>query len=386
MFDLHRLRLLRELKHRGTLAAVAAALSYAPSSVSQQLSQLEAEVGVPLLEPAGRRVRLTSQAEILVAHTEAVLERLERAEAEIATSLSDLTGTLRIASFQTAALALVPTALGLLRDLHPQLRVHVTHMEPERALPALLARDFDLVLAEENPGNPHPRPSELEQEDLLDDPLHLALPHPADSPGTDGPMAALRSLQAPLGDGTRRHGRTALGHDPVPRRRLRTRRTLRDHRPAAPPPPRRAEARCRLPSRPGLVRALPHGRSAAASSRSARAPHLHRRTPRRQPSPRRPRVPRRPSPRGHPPLRPGVGQHSARTHFERGRAKPSTSMTALVKSRVVSSPRRAPRQASVSRCRRRRPTSRGCDTPPSGGRRGRRSRRGSRRTPRVAAP
>ncbi|MFF4758459.1 LysR substrate-binding domain-containing protein [Streptomyces sp. NPDC001292] len=194
MFDLHRLRLLRELKHRGTLAAVAAALSYAPSSVSQQLSQLEAEVGVRLLEPVGRRVRLTEQAEILVAHTEAVLERLERAEAEIAASLTDLTGTLRVASFQTAALTLVPAALGLLRDLHPNLRVHLTHMEPEKALPALQARDFDLVLAEEYPGSPNPRPAGLEQEDLLDDPLHLALPKPSDSPDADGPVAALRSV------------------------------------------------------------------------------------------------------------------------------------------------------------------------------------------------
>lgn len=194
MFDLHRLRLLRELKHRGTLAAVAAALSYAPSSVSQQLSQLEAEVGVPLLEPVGRRVRLTEQAEILVAHTEAVLERLERAEADIAASLTDLTGTLRIASFQTAALALVPTALDLLRERHPHLRVHVTQLEPERALPALQARDFDLVLAEEYPGNPNPRPPELEQADLLDDPLHLAVPAQADHPDADGPTATLRSL------------------------------------------------------------------------------------------------------------------------------------------------------------------------------------------------
>ncbi|MEU6764946.1 LysR family transcriptional regulator [Streptomyces sp. NPDC046853] len=195
MFDLHRLRLLRELKHRGTLAAVATALSYAPSSVSQQLSQLETEVGVPLLEPVGRRVRLTEQAEILVAHTEAVLERLERAEADIATSLTDLTGTIRIASFQTAALALVPAALGVLRTLHPDLRVHVTQREPEKALPALQARDFDLVIAEEYPGDPNPRPAELEQEDLLDDPLHLALPRPpADSPGPDRPTAALRAL------------------------------------------------------------------------------------------------------------------------------------------------------------------------------------------------
>ncbi|MBB5934394.1 LysR substrate-binding domain-containing protein [Streptomyces zagrosensis] len=193
MFDLHRLRLLRELKHRGTLAAVAAALSYSPSSVSQQLAQLEAEVGVPLLEPVGRRVRLTEQAEILVAHTEAVLERLERAEADIATSLTDLTGTLRVAAFQTAALALVPTALTLLRATHPRLRLHITQREPEKALPALLARDFDIVVAEEYPGNPNPRPDGVEQEDLCDDPLRLALPQrPVDI--ADGPQAALRSL------------------------------------------------------------------------------------------------------------------------------------------------------------------------------------------------
>ncbi|MFD0441906.1 LysR family transcriptional regulator [Streptomyces indonesiensis] len=191
---------MRELKHRGTLAAVAAALSCSPSSVSQQLSQLEAEVGVRLLEPVGRRVRLTEQAEILVAHTEAVLERLEHAEADIATSLTDLTGTLRIASFQTATLALVPGMPSLLRDRHPGLRAHITQMPPETAIPALQARDFDLVVAEEYPGNPNPRPPGLEQEDLFDDPLHLSLPARAGErsdtgPGPKGgPTASLRSL------------------------------------------------------------------------------------------------------------------------------------------------------------------------------------------------
>jgi DNA-binding transcriptional LysR family regulator len=194
MFDLHRLRLLRELKHRGTLAAVAAALSYSPSSISQQLSQLESEVGVRLLEPVGRRVRLTPQAEILIAHTEAVLERLEQAEADIAASLTDLTGTLRIASFQTAALALVPTALTLLRDAHPNLRIHVTQAEPLDALPALLARDFDLVITEEYPGDPHPRPAELEQQPLCDDPLRLATPRPTDATDPAGPTEQLRAL------------------------------------------------------------------------------------------------------------------------------------------------------------------------------------------------
>lgn len=220
MFDLHRLRLLRELKHRGTLAAVAAALSYSPSSVSQQLSLLESEVGVPLLEPVGRRVRLTPQAEILVAHTEAVLERLERAKADIATSLTDLTGTLRIASFQTAALALLPTALTLLRDAHPRLRVHVTQQEPEQALPALLALDFDLVIAEEYPGDPHPPPGELEREELCEDTLRLAQPH--GTPPAD-PREALRTLadhpwvMEPAGTTARRWATTlcrAAGFEP----------------------------------------------------------------------------------------------------------------------------------------------------------------------------
>ncbi|WP_172387656.1 LysR family transcriptional regulator [Streptomyces sp. MNP-20] len=176
MYDLRRLRLLRELKHRGTLAAVAAALSYSPSTVSQQLAQLEAEAGVPLLEPVGRRVRLTAQAEILVAHTEALLERMERAEADIAASLTELTGTLRVAAFQTAALALVPAALTSLRAAHPRLRVHVTQLEPEAALPALLARDFDLVVAEEYPGGAGPRSDVLERQELCRDPLRLAVP------------------------------------------------------------------------------------------------------------------------------------------------------------------------------------------------------------------
>lgn len=191
MYDLHRLRLLRELKHRGTLAAVAAALSYSPSSVSQQLSQLEREVGVKLLEPVGRRVRLTAQAEILVGHVEAVLARLERAEAELASSLTEVSGTLRVATFQTAALTLLPTALSVVRDTHPQLRVHVTQAEPEEALPALLTHDFDMVLSEEYPGSPIPRPAELEQQDLWDDPVRLA--HPTLS-SAKSPQDALRSL------------------------------------------------------------------------------------------------------------------------------------------------------------------------------------------------
>ena len=101
VYEVHRLRLLVELSRRGTLSAVAAALSYSPSTISQQLSQLEVEVGTPLLEPVGRRVRLTPQAEILVSHAETVLRQLEAAETAVARSLAEVTGRVRLATFQT---------------------------------------------------------------------------------------------------------------------------------------------------------------------------------------------------------------------------------------------------------------------------------------------
>jgi DNA-binding transcriptional LysR family regulator len=176
MFDLHRLRLLRELSQRGTLAAVAQALNYSPSSVSQQLSLLESEVGVPLLEPVGRRVKLTPQAEILVRHTEEVLTRLERAESEVAASLHEITGTLRVATFQTAALALIPATLAHMRDEHPSLRIEFEVLDPAEALSALNARDFDLVFAEEWPDQPEARFTGLDYRELCRDPIRLAVP------------------------------------------------------------------------------------------------------------------------------------------------------------------------------------------------------------------
>lgn len=176
MLDIHRLRLLRELDRRGTLAAVARALSYSPSAISQQLTQLEAETGATLLEHVGRGVRLTEQARILVRHTEAILERLELAEADLARSMTEVTGTLRVASFQSVMLALVPAALSRLAVRHPGLRVQITHREADSAFAGLLAHDFDVVLGEEYPGLPQPRTPGIDEEDLTYDEMRFAVP------------------------------------------------------------------------------------------------------------------------------------------------------------------------------------------------------------------
>ncbi|MFI9384554.1 LysR family transcriptional regulator [Kutzneria sp. NPDC052558] len=181
MFDLHRLRLLKELHTRGTLAAVATALGYSSSAVSQQLALLEKEAGAPLLERVGRGVRLTPQALILVGHAEAVLDRLEQAEAEIEASLTTAGGVVRVAAFQTAMLTLMPPLLDLLAQHAPGLRLDAVQLEPDVALSVLTAGGCDLVLAEEYPGHPLPRPAGTDRVDLGVDAMRLAVPR--GSPG-----------------------------------------------------------------------------------------------------------------------------------------------------------------------------------------------------------
>jgi DNA-binding transcriptional LysR family regulator len=190
MIDLRRLALLRELHHRGTIAAVAAALSYSSSSVSQQLSHLEREVGVPLLVKSGRRVRLTPAAELLVSHTGDVLARMEELEAALASAGEQVAGTVRLAVFQSAALGVVPQALTLFQERYPALRVEITQREPESALAAVWAREFDLVIAEQYPGHAAPRLAELDREPLVEDEIRLGAQDPAVGGVTDAAGAA----------------------------------------------------------------------------------------------------------------------------------------------------------------------------------------------------
>jgi DNA-binding transcriptional LysR family regulator len=180
MLDLRRLRLLRELHQRGTIAAVADALRFTPSAVSQQLAALEREAGVRLLERAGRGVRLTDAALVLVGHADALIERVELAEADLAAAAGTVAGRGRIAGFQSAMLRLALPAMEALAGDAPRLRCELVEAEPEDALPALALGDLDLVLGDEWQHQPRRLPEGVERHDLFSDPVHLVAPagHP----------------------------------------------------------------------------------------------------------------------------------------------------------------------------------------------------------------
>jgi DNA-binding transcriptional LysR family regulator len=181
MLDLRRLRLLRELNERGTIAAVADALQFTPSAVSQQLAMLEREAGVPLLERAGRGVRLTDPALVLVGHAEALLERAALAEADLAAAAGTVAGRGRIAGFQSVIQRIALPAIEALAREAPRLRCEVVEAEPEVALPALALGDLDLVLGDEWQHQPLRLPDGVARHDLLRDPVSIVLPasHPA---------------------------------------------------------------------------------------------------------------------------------------------------------------------------------------------------------------
>ncbi|NYI04769.1 LysR family transcriptional regulator [Allostreptomyces psammosilenae] len=184
MLDVRRLRLLRELAHRGTIAAVAEALAFTPSAVSQQLAVLEREAGVPLLERTGRRVTLTPAGHQLVEHAEAVLERLERAAAELADARRGLAGPLRIGTFPSAGRVIIPAALALLAREHPRLEPMVAEIDPAGVADALRAGELDVALVHDYDFVPSASDAGLDTEPLLEEPMYLASPaSPPDSWG-----------------------------------------------------------------------------------------------------------------------------------------------------------------------------------------------------------
>jgi molybdate transport repressor ModE-like protein len=187
MLDVRRLRVLREVAERGSFSAAADALSFTQSAVSQQIAALERETGTTLLQRGPGGIRLTDAGRALVAHTEAVLERLADAERELAAIAGLRGGRVRLASFPTAGATLVPNAVSVFTERYPDVELTLTEAEPEDSLPRLRRGDFEVALIYDY-GLDDSHTEGVELVHLLDDPLYLVLP-------VDHPLAQRRSIR-----------------------------------------------------------------------------------------------------------------------------------------------------------------------------------------------
>jgi DNA-binding transcriptional LysR family regulator len=180
MLDVRRLRVLREVAVRGSIAAAAEALSFTPSAVSQQLKKLERETGVQLLRRAPSSVALTAAGQALVDHTEGILERLAEAEADLL-RLAGKEEPLRLGSITTAAVTILPEALKRYAGRRPAGEVRVLEADPLASLARLRARELDVAILYEYDHVPLPVDDRIELETLLEEPMRVVLPagHPA---------------------------------------------------------------------------------------------------------------------------------------------------------------------------------------------------------------
>jgi DNA-binding transcriptional LysR family regulator len=194
MLNPQRLRVFREVASRGSFSAAAAELSYTQSAVSQAVAALEAELGVSLLDRDRRGARPTDAGAALVAHAEGILARLDAAEAEVAAIAGVRGGQLTMASFPTAGATIVPLAVAMFRDAHPEVALTLAEGEPEEIAPRLRAGEFDLALLFEFEGASEGLGTGLQRIELLEDPMYLALPD--DHRLADAPRIRLQDLSA----------------------------------------------------------------------------------------------------------------------------------------------------------------------------------------------
>jgi DNA-binding transcriptional LysR family regulator len=178
-----------ELRHLVALRAVAEArsfgraadrLGYTQSAVSQQIAALERVVGTLLFDRPGgpKQVELTSAGEVLLRHAEAILDRVQAAEADLASYHEGRIGRLSVGTFQSVSVKLLPEVLRRLRNDRPLIEVTLHENDEQTELLKGLDRgDLDLtfMVADE----PDERYDVIE---LADDPFVVM--SPADDPLT----------------------------------------------------------------------------------------------------------------------------------------------------------------------------------------------------------
>jgi DNA-binding transcriptional LysR family regulator len=163
--DVRRLQLLLELSRLGSMREVADELGVTTSTVSQQIAALSREVGTPVIEPEGRRVRLTPAGRRLADHAVTILAAVEAARLDLDPHAEPV-GTLRVAGFASAIRRSLLPVIADLAAVHPRLEVMIHEYEPLESFELLAHDDIDLALTYDYNLAPASVPDGLEASEL----------------------------------------------------------------------------------------------------------------------------------------------------------------------------------------------------------------------------
>jgi len=123
--DPQRLRLLVEVRRRGSISAAADACRMGQSSATKHLQTLEAAVGERLVERDGRSSRLTEAGEVVATHAQRVLDTLDGMQEQLRALRGAELGTLTLAASTTPGSYVLPALLECFAERHPRVDVDV---------------------------------------------------------------------------------------------------------------------------------------------------------------------------------------------------------------------------------------------------------------------
>jgi len=175
--DPRKLRSLATVAENGTVTSAAESLGYSPSAISQHISGLERDLGVDLIRQSGRNVELTDAGRALVAESSDVFAALAKAETAAMAAAGEVTGTVRVGSFHSPSVQLIPRAVQEFTARHPDAHVHLTIQDTSPSIRQLGVGDLDIVVVQRYPAGPAPTPHDTDVHVLLEDEILLAV-HP----------------------------------------------------------------------------------------------------------------------------------------------------------------------------------------------------------------
>ncbi|MGW6745611.1 LysR family transcriptional regulator [Streptomyces sp. NPDC055025] len=175
MFESDALRLLVAVAETGSFTKAAVRLNYTQSAVSRRIAALEQRAGGPLFDRLPRGVRLNPAGRALHRHAAEVLDRLSRAERELAVLHAGHGGLLHMGAFATANISLVPAALRTLQNARPDVEVVAVEGPTDTLMERLADGALDLAVVSDYPSG-LPSADGVTTTVLCEDELFVALP------------------------------------------------------------------------------------------------------------------------------------------------------------------------------------------------------------------
>jgi DNA-binding transcriptional LysR family regulator len=182
--NLLHLRVLREIARSESLASAADSLGYTPSAVSRHLAALERDTGHRLVNRDPTGVTLTRAGRRLLAHADAILMRVDIAQAELSfADLDEGSDRITVAAFENALATFVPRAVRGLQQRRPGVQTSLQVCRPLSVRDVARSSAADVAIGLMQPfdaGTARDVAAELEITPLLEDELLCVIPrnHP----------------------------------------------------------------------------------------------------------------------------------------------------------------------------------------------------------------